>query len=125
MADHDVDIMALARTNEHFRREVMTGPHMQVVVMTIPPGEEIGAETHPETDQVLLFVEGTGRSVLDGTTEDVAEGHLVFVPAGTRHNFINTGDRPWRIVTAYAPPEHPPGTVHRDREEAEAAEEHH
>lgn len=124
-SEHDVDIMALARSNEHFRQEVMTGPKMQVVVMTIPPGGEIGAETHPETDQVLLFVEGEGRSVLDGVEEDVSEGRLVFVRAGTHHNFLNTGDRPLRIVTAYAPPEHEPGTVHRDKAEADAAEEHH
>lgn len=122
---HDVDIMALARVNPHFRREVMTGANMQVVLMTIPPGGEIGAETHPDTDQVLLFVEGEGRSVLDGAEEDVGEGRLVFVRAGTHHNFLNTGDRPLRIVTAYAPPEHEPGTVHRDKAAADAAEEHH
>lgn len=124
-ADRDVDIMSLARENEHFRQVVLTGPKMQVVVMTIPPGGEIGAETHPDTDQVLLFVEGEGRSILDGVETDVGEGHLSFVPAGTHHNFVNTGDRPWRIVTAYAPPEHEPGTVHRDKAEADAAEEHH
>ena len=120
-----VDIMALARANEHFRQEVLTGAKMQVVVMTIPPGGEIGAETHPDTDQILLFVEGRGRSVLDGVERDVGEGELVLVRAGTHHNFINTGDRPLRIVTAYAPPEHEPGTVHRDKAEADAAEEHH
>lgn len=120
-----VDIMALARDNQHFRQEVMTGPKMQVVLMTLPPGEEIGAETHPDRDQMLLFVEGEARSILDGVERDVAEGELVLVRAGTRHNFVNSGDRPLRIVTAYAPPEHEPGTVHRDKAEADAAEEHH
>ena len=121
----DVDIIAMARENEHFRREVMTGPNMQVVVMTIPPGGEIGDEVHPDTDQVLLFVDGEGESILDGRTTPVSAGHLVFVRAGTRHNFVNTGDQPLRIATAYAPPEHQPGTVHRTKEEADAAEHEH
>ena len=119
----ELDIIEAARDNDHFRQVLMTGPNMQIVVMTIPPGGEIGAETHPETDQVLFFVEGEGESVLDGERSDVGEGDLVFVRAGTNHNFVNTGDQPWRIVTAYAPPEHEPGTVHRTKEEADA--EHH
>jgi mannose-6-phosphate isomerase-like protein (cupin superfamily) len=121
----DVDIVALARRSDDFRREVMTGPNMQIVVMTIPPGEEIGAETHPDTDQVLFFVEGEGEAILDGETSPVAPGHLVFVRAGVHHNFVNTGDGPLRIATAYAPPEHEPGTVHRDKAEADAAEHDH
>jgi mannose-6-phosphate isomerase-like protein (cupin superfamily) len=121
----DVDLIRLARDNEHFRREVMTGPNMQVVVMTIPPGGEIGEEVHPDTDQILLFVDGDGESVLDGRRSAVSAGHLVFVRAGTRHNFLNTGQTPLRIATAYAPPEHAPGTVHRTKEEADAAEHDH
>jgi mannose-6-phosphate isomerase-like protein (cupin superfamily) len=90
--------------------------------MTIPPDGEIGSETHPETDQVLWIVEGQARSVLDGVTNTVGPGELVFVQAGTEHNFVNVGDGPLRIVTAYAPPEHPHGTVHRTKREADAAE---
>jgi mannose-6-phosphate isomerase-like protein (cupin superfamily) len=121
----DVDIVALARSSDDFRREVMTGPNMQIVVMTIPPGEEIGDEVHPDTDQVLFFVDGQGAAVLDGQETAIAAGHLVFVHAGQRHNFVNTGSTPLRLVTAYAPPEHPAGTVHTTKAEADAAEHHH
>lgn len=120
----DVDLIDLARQNDDFRRVVHTGDHQQVVVMTIPPGEEIGEETHPGTDQMLLFVDGEGTAVLDGRSSPVGGGRMVFVAAGTRHNFINSGDGPLRLVTTYAPPEHPPGTVHATKAEADAAEEH-
>ena len=119
-----VDILQEARNNEAFRREILTGEHEQVVVMTIPPGGEIGDEVHPDTDQVLTFVDGTGEARLDGETTEVEPNDLVFVRAGTRHNFVNTGDRPLRLITIYAPPEHEPGTVHQTKAEADAAEGH-
>ncbi|HEV8651779.1 MAG TPA: cupin domain-containing protein [Actinomycetes bacterium] len=119
-----VDIVVLARRNEAFRRVIITGEHSQVVVMTIPPGEEIGEEVHEDNDQVLVFIEGEGQAVLDGSTSPVAPNQLVFVRAGTRHNFVNTGSVPLRLVTIYAPPEHPPGTVHQTKEQADAAEHH-
>ena len=117
-----VDIIAAARTNGAFRREVITGEHEQVVVMTIPPGGEIGEEVHPDTDQVLLFVDGEGEARLGVETSRVRANDLVFVRAGTRHNFVNTGPQPLRLVTTYAPPHHAPGTVHQTKEEADAAE---
>ena len=119
-----VDIVAAARSNEAFRREVLTGDHEQVVVMTIPPGGEIGEEVHPDTDQVLAFVDGRGAAVLDGQRTEVGPNDLVFVRAGTRHNFLSIGDAPLRVITIYAPPEHPPGTVHQTKAEADAAEGH-
>jgi len=119
-----VDIVAAARSNEAFRREVLTGEKEQVVVMTIPPGGEIGEEVHPQTDQVLVFVEGRATAVLDGQRTDVGPNDLVFVRAGTRHNFLNAGDTPLRLITIYAPPEHAPGTVHETKAEADAAEHH-
>ncbi len=119
-----VDIAQAARDNDAFRREVMTGEHEQVVVMTIPPGGEIGEEVHSDTDQVLVFVDGSGESQLDGQTSQVEPNDLVFVRAGVRHNFVNTGSTPLRVVTIYAPPEHAPGTVHQTKEEADAAEHH-
>ena len=118
----EVDIVREARTNDAFRREVMTGSHAQVVVMTIPPGGEIGEEVHPDTDQLLVFLDGHGRAVLEGEASDVAPNDLVFVHAGARHNFVNVGDSPMRLITVYAPPHHAPGTVHRTKAEAEAAE---
>jgi mannose-6-phosphate isomerase-like protein (cupin superfamily) len=120
----DIDIVQLARSNDAFRREVATGEHSQVVVMTIPPGGEIGEEVHQGNDQLLVFIDGRGDAVLDGRTTKVTPNDLVLVPAGTRHNFINTGEVPLRLVTVYAPPEHPPGTVHQTKAEADAAEDH-
>jgi mannose-6-phosphate isomerase-like protein (cupin superfamily) len=117
-----VDIVEAARSNDAFRREVVTGDHEQVVVMTIPPGGEIGEEVHDSTDQVLVFVDGQGEAQLDGRSSEVGTNDLVFVRAGTRHNFINRGDGPLRLITIYAPPEHEPGTVHQTKAEADAAE---
>ena len=113
----------LARRNDAFRRTVATGEHSQVVVMAIPPGEDIGEETH-EGDQILFFVEGEGEAILEGQSSPLRSGEYVFVPAGTLHNFVNTGSEPLRLLTTYAPPEHPHGTVHRTKAEADAAEEH-
>ncbi len=118
-----VDILRTAWSNEAFRKEVLTGDHGQVVVMTIPPGGEIGEEVHPHTDQVLVFVDGRGEADLEGETSEIGPNDLVFVRAGTRHNFRNTGEGPLRLITIYAPPEHPPGTVHETKAEADAAEE--
>lgn len=120
----ELDLLGWARSSDDFRRVLVTGAHLQVVVMTIPPGGEIGAETHPDTDQVLFFVDGEGEAILDGETTPVAAGHLSFVRAGTHHNFVNTGEHPLRIATAYAPPEHDPGTIHPTKEEADADEDH-
>lgn len=115
----ELDILALARGSDDFRRVVTTGEHLQVVVMTLRSGEEIGAETHAGHDQVLYFVEGQGDAVLDGERSQVSVGDLVFVHAGVHHNFINTGDGPLRLITAYAPPEHEPGTVHPSKADAD------
>ena len=119
-----VDITKAAWTNDAFRREVLTGEHEQVVVMTIPAGGEIGDEVHPDTDQVLVFLDGRAEAVLGGESSEVGANDLVFVRAGTRHNFINIGDEPLRLITVYAPPEHEPGTVHQTKAEADAAEHH-
>jgi len=116
-----VDIVAAAWSNEAFRREVITGEHQQVVVMTIPPGGEIGEEVHHDTDQALVFINGRVQAVLDGQASEVGPNDLVFVRAGTRHNFRNMGEGPLRLITIYAPPEHAPGTVHQTKEEADAA----
>jgi mannose-6-phosphate isomerase-like protein (cupin superfamily) len=117
-----IDIMKAAWTNEAFRREVRTGDHEQVVVMTIPAGGEIGEEVHPDTDQVFVFLDGHGEAVLDGATSAFAANDLVFVRAGTPHNIVNTGTSPLRLITIYAPPQHPVGTVHLTRADADAAE---
>jgi mannose-6-phosphate isomerase-like protein (cupin superfamily) len=118
-----IDIVQAARENDAFRREVATAQHSQLVVMTIPAGGEIGEEVHEHVDQILIFVDGQGEAVLEGQRSTIGPNDLVFVKAGTRHNFVNPGNRPLRLVTVYAPPEHPPGTVHATKEEADAAEE--
>ena len=118
----DLDIAEQAQRNTFFRQVLSTGQHSQVVVMCIPPGGEIGDEVHETVDQVLIFVEGVGEAILNGEHGAVLPGRLVFVPAGTRHNFINTGSVDMRLYTIYAPPEHAPGTVHRTKAEADAAE---
>ena len=117
-----IDILAAARANDAFRRVLLTGDHEQVVVMSIPPGGEIGDEVHAGTDQLFLFVAGRGDVVIDGQRRAVGPDDLVFVHAGSRHNILGTGDSPLRLTTVYAPPAHAPGTVHETKAEADAAE---
>ena len=85
------DIAERAKRNTYFREVLATGPHAQVVVMNIPPGGDIGEETHSDVDQVLIFISGEGVAILDGERSPVGPERLVLVPAGTLHNFINTG----------------------------------
>src|SRR5207249_8822600 len=120
MAFND-DIVRLATENRLFRRVLATGSHAQIVLMSIPTNGEIGEEVH-DVDQVLAFVAGEGEAILDGEVSDVSADHVVFVPAGTRHNFVNTGPVDLKLFTIYAPPEHPPGTVHETKADADAAE---
>jgi mannose-6-phosphate isomerase-like protein (cupin superfamily) len=116
------DIFAAVRGSDDFRRVLGTAEHVQLVIMTLAPGEEIGEEVHPGNDQVLLAVEGRGVSVLEGERRPFEAGYCVMVPQGTLHNFINTGDGPLRLVTLYGPPDHRPGTVHKTKADAEQDE---
>src|ERR1041384_3423818 len=97
-------IATVAEQSTDFRRVLWTGVHAQLVIMTIPPGGEIGQEVHPDTDQILTFVSGSGEADIEGTTRPVTEGDLVTVPAGSRHNFRNTGTDPLILYTVYGPP---------------------
>ena len=112
-----------AEKSPDFRRVLWTGEHSQLVIMTIPPGGEIGEEVHPDTDQILTFVSGTGKATVSGAEKNVAAGDLVVVPAGLKHNFVNTGPNPLILYTVYGPPEHADGAVHKTKEEADEAEE--
>jgi len=116
-------IATVAEESDAFRRVLWTGRNTQLVIMTIPVGGEIGAETHEGTDQILTFVSGVGEADVGGRTKQVAQGDLVVVPAGTKHNFRNTGANPLVLYTVYGPPEHADRVVHATKEEAEAAEE--
>ncbi|MCA1593963.1 MAG: cupin domain-containing protein [Acidobacteria bacterium] len=120
------DVYRLARENENFRRVLFTTERSQLVLMSIPAGEEIGEETHEGIDQVLAFVAGEGAAVIEGERRPVREGSVVVVPAGTLHNFVAEGSTPLKLYTVYTPPEHPDGTVHRTKQEADEYErEHH
>lgn len=119
-------------SNATFRTVVFTGKHMQLTVMSIGPGEDIGLEIHEHTDQFLRVEQGSARVVMGTSKDKLDETHelrddwAVIVPAGTWHNVINTGKSALKLYSIYTPPEHPPGTVHQTRAEADAAEaEHH
>ena len=111
-----------AQKSPDFRRVLWTGEHSQLVIMTIPPGGEIGEEVH-EVDQILTFVSGTGKAKVGGQEKNVAQGDLVVVPAGKKHNFLNTGQNPLILYTVYGPAEHADGAVHKTKEEADRLEE--
>lgn len=117
------EIATVAEKSADFRRVLWTGEHTQLVIMTIPPEGEIGVETHDENDQILSFVSGVGKAVVEGESEDVKAGDIVVVPAGKEHNFLNTGPNPLVLYTVYGPPDHADGAVHATREEADALEE--
>lgn len=115
-------IADIAQESSDFRRVLWTGQHAQIVIMTIPPGGEIGHEVHENTDQILTFISGTGHADLDGHTHPIEAGDQCAVPAGARHNFRNTGQEPLVLYTVYSPPEHAVGGAFATKEEADAAE---
>lgn len=121
MKEFIVDIVDKAKENTYFRQVLSTGEHTQIVVMSIPPGEEIGEEVHADNDQVLYFVDGVGKAVLEGTETDFDDQDIFLVHAGTKHNFINTGNKDLKIITAYSPPHHPDGTIHKTKADAAKA----
>ena len=121
----NIDIVEATKRNEFFRHVLSTGANAQVVLMSIPPGGEIGEEVHEHVDQVLAFVAGEGLAILGGEESHVGPDRLVHVPAGMRHNVVNRGSFPLRLYTVYAPPQHAQGTIHRTRSEADADEADH
>lgn len=104
--------------NEDFRRVLYTGAHLQLVLMTLKPGEEIGEEVHEDRDQFFRIEEGKGEIRIDGKANAVEDDFAVIVPAGARHNVVNTGSAPLRLYTLYGPPEHRDGVVHKDKAQA-------
>ncbi|MBN1437976.1 MAG: cupin domain-containing protein [Anaerolineales bacterium] len=112
--------------NQNFRKVLYTGKYCQLVVMCLPPGEEIGNEVHNDVDQFFRIEEGKAKFVLNGTEEHfVEEDEAAIIPAGTYHNIINASEKKkLQLYTIYAPPNHPDGTVHRDKAEADEAEQH-
>ncbi|MEK7181559.1 MAG: cupin domain-containing protein [Patescibacteria group bacterium] len=111
--------------NENFRTVVFTGPNIQLVLMTLQPGEEIGAETHDGHDQFFRFEEGEAKVLIGGEEKTVQAGGAAIVPAGTLHNIINASEtEKLKLYTLYAPPQHAQGTVHKTKAEADEAEKH-
>lgn len=117
------DIERLAVDNDDFRHVLYTAKHCQLVVMSLKPKEEIGAEVH-KLDQFFRVEAGSGEAVLDGVRTAITAGFAVVVPAGAKHNITNTGDVPLKLYTLYSPPNHRDGIVHHTRAEAEADTEH-
>ncbi len=112
--------------NKYFREVLFTGPHSQLVVMSIAPGEDIGMETHNNVDQFFRIEAGIGRAVLNGKEYNLEDGTAVVVPAGTEHNIINSSkSEPLKLYTIYSPPNHPHGTINKDKAEALAYEKEH
>ena len=115
------NIEEAARENADYRRVLYTAKNSQLVLMSLKAGEEIGEEVH-HLDQFLRFEVGEGKVVMDGVEHKVGDGSAVVIPAGTRHNVINTGAGDLKLYTIYSPPEHKDGTIHKTK--AEAVEEH-
>jgi mannose-6-phosphate isomerase-like protein (cupin superfamily) len=118
------DIEKLTEDNEDFRRVLYTGKNLQLVLMAIQPGEDIGEEVHEDRDQFFRVEKGKGEVHIDGAPTPIKGDDAFIVPAGARHNVVNTGDKPLRLYTLYAPPEHRDGIVRATKAEAEASEEH-
>jgi mannose-6-phosphate isomerase-like protein (cupin superfamily) len=118
------DIERLTEDNVDFRRVLYTGHYLQLVLMSLAPGEEIGFEVHDDRDQFFRVEAGSGEISIDGTVSPVAADVAMIVPAGARHNVRNTGSEPLRLYTLYGPPEHRDGVSFRTKAEAEAADEH-
>jgi len=118
------DIEDFTENNTDFRRVLYTGKHLQLVLMDIEPGEEIGEEVHTSHDQFFRIEGGTGEIVIDGRRQKVEGDDSILVPAGARHNVINTGDEPLKLYTIYGPPQHRDGIVRATKAEASASPEH-
>ena len=118
------DIEELTEGNKDFRRVLYTGKYLQLVLMALKSGEEIGEEVHADHDQFFRVEKGKGEVWIDGERTKIKGDDAIIVPAGARHNVINTGDKPLKLYTLYGPPEHRDGVVRSTKAAAEASEEH-
>mgnify|MGYP001613475059 CR=1 FL=1 len=112
----NIEILTIANTD--FRHVLYSGAHMQLVLMTLQVGEDIGMEVHQDNDQFFRFEEGEGRVIVNEIEYSVADGDVVIVPSGAKHNIINTGNAPLKLYTIYSPPHHKDGIVRSTKEEA-------
>ncbi len=124
MKGYVVNIEQLSLKNNYFRKVLYTAKNSQLVVMSLKPKEEIGAEVH-QLDQFIRCEAGVGKAILDGMEHSISDGFVVVVPAGTRHNIINTStEKPMKLYTLYSPPNHRDGVVHKTKADAEKDEEY-
>ena len=121
MAVFNKDIIKLTEANKNWQKEAYYDAQAQIVMMSIPAGEDIGEETH-EADQTTFIVAGEGQVVVDGARTKVTPNHLVVIPKGAKHNIINKGDGEMKLFTVYSPPAEEQGISHKTKDEAEAAE---
>jgi mannose-6-phosphate isomerase-like protein (cupin superfamily) len=122
---YEINLEKETGRNSDFRRVLYTGKHSQLVLMSLKPGEEIGEETHEDVDQFFRFETGVGKVVIDNIEHRVKDGSGVIVPAGAKHNVVNTSKRAnLRLYTIYSPPEHQDGVIRHTKKEAMASEEH-
>ena len=118
------NIEALTQANDYFRKVLYTDERLQLVVMSLLPGEDIGMEVH-DLDQFIRVEQGEGKAILNGEESTLSDGFVVVVPAGTEHNIVNTSSTAkLKLYTLYAPPNHRDGVIHKTKAEAEADEEH-
>ena len=123
MAGYHTDIEEETKNNNNFRKVLYTGKYQQLVVMSLKPGEDIGEEVHDSVDQFFRIEEGCAKVIIDGIETLLEEDDVVIVPAGSKHNLVNTSnDKTLKLYTIYAPPNHPDKTVHETKEEAEEYE---
>lgn len=124
------DIDKATRQNDYFRLTFWTGHHLQLTLMSINVGEDIGVEMHDNLDQFIRIEEGQGLAKMGSSKDNldlqgaVNENYAIIIPAGTWHNLINTGNKPLKLYSIYAPPQHPKGTIHKTKADAEADEHH-
>lgn len=115
------DMIELTTRNTHFQQEVFLDKNVQIVLMHLQPGEDIGSESH-RADQTTFFVAGEGKALLNGHSTKVGANHLLVIPQGTEHNITNTGTEPLKLYSVYAPPAEPAGVSFKTKADAEAAE---
>ena len=115
------DMAKLASENDYFQREVFLDKRVQVVLMSLAPGEEIGMETH-RADQTTFFVAGTGQAIVDGSRSSVSANHMIVIPQGAEHNIVNKGTEPLKLFSVYAPPAEPHGIAAKTKADAEEIE---
>lgn len=118
MVGYVANIEDQAEENENFRKVLFTSKHTQLVVMTLGVGEDIGEETHLQNDQFIRVESGSGQAILNGEVFEIEEDYAVIIPAGVKHNIVNTGTKKMKLYTLYSPPDHKDGTVHKTKQDA-------